>query len=337
MAASCAAGARAQAGFDGRAEVRSEALKLLAVAALFAAGCDSSSTLVPADAYVPLDAPAHPGAGPGGGLLDQLTFAVVGDTRPMNIDDTANYPAATVRAIFGDVAADPAQPRFAVTTGDYMFASATGGQVDPQLDQYLAARAAYGGLVYPAMGNHECTGYTDSNCGPSGRDNEPPNYLEFVARMAQPIGELHPYFIERFAAMDGSWTAKLIFVAANAWDATQQAWFERVLAEPTTYTFVVRHEPPESDTAPGVGPTTIALAKTPPTLLITGHTHTYQHVPAYREIIVGNGGAPLSSSLNFGYVIVARQSDGTLQITEKDYQSLAVVDQFAVNPDGTVH
>jgi len=312
-------------------------LSRFALALLVVAGCDSTSLPPPADAYVPLDAPAHPGAGPGGGLLDQLTFAVVGDTRPANVDDTAGYPTAIVQTIFGDVAADPAQPRFAVTTGDYMFATVDGGQVDPQLDAYLGARAAYNGVVYPAMGNHECNGYTDSNCGPSGMDHEPPNYLEYLSRMVMPIGEGRPFFIERFAAVDGSWTAKFIFIAANAWDASQQAWLDAVLTEPTTYTFVVRHEPPDSNTAPGVEPTTLTLARFPLTMLITGHTHTYQHVPAYREIIVGNGGAPLTSAYNYGYVIVARQSDGTLQVTSKDYQTLATVDQFSVNPDGTLH
>jgi hypothetical protein len=313
-------------------------LKRFAVALFLVASCDSSSSLPPpVDAYQPLDAPAHPGAGPGGGLLDQLSFAVVGDTRPANLDDTAGYPTAIVQTIFGDVAADPAQPRFAVTTGDYMFASVTGGQVDPQLAAYLAARAAYSGVVYPAMGNHECNGYTDSNCGPNGKDHEPANYMEFIARMAMPIGEARPYYIERFAALDASWTAKVIFIAANAWDAAQQAWLDAVLTEPTTYTFVVRHEPPDSNTAPGVEPTTLTLAKFPLTMLITGHTHTYQHIPAYREIIVGNGGAPLTSAFDYGYVTVVRQSDGTLQVTSKDYQTLATIDQFSVNPDGTLH
>ncbi len=42
------------------------------------------------------------------------------------------------------------------------------------------------------------------------------------------------------------------------------------------------------------------------TLLIVGHTHEYHHDPRNREIIVGNGGAPLTSGVNYGYVIVAR-------------------------------
>jgi hypothetical protein len=58
-------------------------------------------------------------------------------------------------------------------------------------------------------------------------------------------------------------------------------------------------------------------------------------VPAYREIIVGNGGAPLTSNFNYGYVIVQQQSDGTFEVTSKDYQTLATVDQFNINPDGT--
>jgi hypothetical protein len=69
-------------------------------------------------------------------------------------------------------------------------------------------------------------------------------------------------------------------------------------------------------------------------MLITGHTHSYSHVPAYREIIVGNGGAPLTSSTNYGYVIVSRQPDGTLQTTSYDYMSHAIVEQFSVTPGG---
>jgi Calcineurin-like phosphoesterase len=315
-------------------------LKVLVVTALLAGvGCDSSSQAPPppGDAYQALDAPGHAGAGPGGGLLDQLTFAVVGDTRPANVDDTAGYPTPIVGQIWTDVAADPAQPRFALTSGDYMFASTTGGQVDPQLDAYLGARAAYTGVVYPAMGNHECNGYTDSNCGPNNKDGEPDNYAEFMSRMVMPLGETRPYYIERFAATDGSWSAKFIFVAANAWDATQNAWVNLMETEPTTYTFVIRHEPPESNTAPGVDPTTLILARFPLTMLITGHTHTYQHIPAYREILVGNGGAPLTGAYNYGFVIVQQQADGTLQVTSKDYQSLAAIDQFTINPDGTAH
>jgi len=303
------------------------------VFAAWLAGCGSPAPVVP-DAYVPLDAPDHAGAGPGGGILDDLRFAVVGDTRPANLDDTAGYPTAIVQQIWAGVEAETPRTAFAITTGDYMFASTGGSQVGPQLDLYLGARATYSGIVYPALGNHECNGYTKSNCGPGGIDGAPPNYTQFLDRMLGPIGEARPYFIERFAASDGSWTAKLVFVAGNAWTDAHAQWLELVLGEPTTYTFVIRHEQHDADTAPGVGPSQQIIAKYPLTLMIVGHSHTYRHIPAYREIIVGNGGAPLTSSTNYGYVIVARQPDGTIQVTSSDYQSHASVDQFSVTANG---
>lgn len=52
------------------------------------------------DAWIPLDAPAHPGAGNGGGQLDELRFAIIGDTRPANLDDTAHYPSDVVGQIW---------------------------------------------------------------------------------------------------------------------------------------------------------------------------------------------------------------------------------------------
>jgi len=288
---------------------------------LAAAACRSSTP--PADAPGP-DAYVAP--------LADLSFAVVGDTRPANLDDTANYPTDVAKQIWMDVEAEGVP--FAVTTGDYMFASTTGTQVGPQLDLYLGARAMFSGTVYPAMGNHECNGYTASNCGPGGKDGNPPNYEQFMARMIMPLGEVHPFYAVRFAAPDGSWTAKLVFIAGNAWTDLQATWLDKVLAEPTTYTFAIRHEPHYSNTAPAVDPSTTILAKHPLTMLITGHTHSYSHVPAYREIIVGNGGAPLTSSTNYGYVIVARQPDGTLQTTSYDYASHAIVEQFSVTPEG---
>jgi hypothetical protein len=217
-----------------------------------------------------------------------------------------------------------------------MFASTDGSEQGPQLDLYLNARTAFTGMVYPAMGNHECTGYTASNCGPASRDGTTANYTQFLARMVMPIGETQPYYIERFAAMDGSWSAKAVVIAANAWNATQQAWLDHVLGEPTTYTFVVRHEAHYSNTAPGVDGSAPILAAHPLTLLIVGHTHSYEHVPAYREIVVGNGGAPLTSSTDYGYVMVARRADATLQVTSYAYTTHAIVEQFAITPAGVL-
>ncbi|HTR50992.1 MAG TPA: metallophosphoesterase [Kofleriaceae bacterium] len=308
-----------------------------AACVLTLAACGSSSVASPPiDAYVDLDAPARPGAGPGGGLLDTLDFAVIGDCRPANLDDTPNYPTAVATQIFADVQAEVPQPAFAVTTGDYMFASTGGTEAAPQLQLYLGARAGYANAVYPAMGNHECTGYTDSNCGPGGADGDTENYQQYLSQLVAPVGETRPYFIEHFAASDGTWSAKFVFIAGNAWNQYQAAWLDLALAEPSTYTFAVRHEPHYSETAPGVDPSTQILARHPLTMLLTGHTHSYDHVQAYKEIIVGNGGAPLNSGYDYGYVIIALQPDGTLQVTSYDYMTHATVDQFAINPDGSL-
>jgi hypothetical protein len=310
-------------------------MRLLVVVGVLA-GCGHSTSVASDAPPALLDAPTNDGAGPGGGLLTDLRFAVVGDTRPANLDDTANYPTPIVSAIWADVEAEVPHPLFAVSTGDYMFASTAGSQQGPQLDAYLGARATFHGVAYAAMGNHECNGFTSSNCGPGGNDGEPANYLLFLSKLVAPIGELRPYYLERFAAWDGSWSAKFVFIAANAWNQTQSNWLEAALSEPSTYTFVIRHEPDDAN-APGVDPSTTILAKHPLTLLIVGHTHTYRHTPALRQIIVGNGGAPLTSSMNYGYVIVARNPDGTLEVTSRDYQTLAIVDQFTVMLDGTSH
>lgn len=305
----------------------------LLVFALIAA-CRSPTQPEVVDAWQPLDAPATLGPGKGGGLLGELRFAIIGDTRPANLDDTAHYPTDIVRQIWTAVEAEKPYPAFAVTTGDYMFASTKTHEQVPQLDLYLGARTAYHGMVYPAIGNHECTGYTKSNCGPGASDGSPENYTAYLQRMVEPIGEYQPYYVERFAATDGSWTAKFVFVAANAWSTAQDSWLDRTLSEPTTYTFVVRHEAHDAETAPGVAPSATIMTRHPLTMLIVGHTHTYQHIPAYREIIVGNGGAPLTSGMNYGYVIVARGPDGQLTITSYDYATHDTVDQFAITADG---
>ena len=45
-----------------------------------------------------------------------------------------------------------------MATGDYQFANPTGSQGSAQVDLYMTARAKYSATLFPAMGNHECTG-----------------------------------------------------------------------------------------------------------------------------------------------------------------------------------
>ena len=273
----------------------------------------------------------------GGGQISDLRFAVVGDTRPPSADDTAQYPTAVITKIWQDVQAENPHPQFAISTGDYMFASTFKTQQQAQLNLYMTARGAFSGLLYPAMGNHECTGATDSNCGPGARDGVTANMTDFITTMLHPIGVSTPYYEEHFAATDHSWTAKLVVVACNAWSTTQSSWLTTALSEATTYTFVVRHESADALTSTPTPPCTESqtiINAHPLTLLIVGHTHTYRHYASDREIIVGNGGAPLTTGMNYGYVIVSRNASGTLTVTAYDYMTHAVLDTFTIQASG---
>jgi hypothetical protein len=269
-----------------------------------------------------------------------FSFAVIGDTRPPNEDDVSGYPTGVITGIWHDVETFSPHPDFAVSTGDYVFANPNPqgtmtSTVDAQLDLYLGARAQFTNAVFAAMGNHECTGATASNCGPGNQFGLTPNYSEFMKRMLAPYGITKPYYAYEFAAGDGSWTAKLVVIAANAWDNGQSTWLDEELGHPTTYTFIVRHEGTTADTAPGVTPSEAIIAAHPFTLKIVGHTHTYAHDTKDHELICGNGGAPLTSGANYGYAILTRQPSGAIQVTEYDYSTNRAVDMWSVNPDGS--
>ena len=307
-------------------------MKYILCIALVACGGSSKS---PGDGGISLEAGPQPDAARTYGPT--FRFAVVGDTRPPMQDDVAAYPTDIITKIWADVQAQSPRPDFAISTGDYMFAT-TNHQpltIDPQLNLYLGARAQYANAVFAALGNHECTGATDSNCGPGSRDGVTPNYTAFMTRLLGPYGITLPYYAFEFAATDASWTAKLVVIAANAWSPTQQAWLDGELARPTTYTFVVRHESATANTAPGVTPSETSISAHPVTLRIVGHTHKYDHLSTSGEVIVGNGGAPIVTAGYYGYVIVERLPTGTIQVTSYDYQSNAIRDQWRINADGS--
>jgi hypothetical protein len=267
--------------------------------------------------------------------VDVLRFAIVGDTRPAMIDDTAGYPTAVIQKIWQDVEVHSPKPYFAVMTGDYVFAKPFGSEAGPQFDKYLQARSAFSNVAFPAMGNHECTGGTASNCGPGTTDGVTVNYTTFLQKMLAPIGKSDPYYTINVNGTGGAWTAKFVFVAANAWTQTQATWLAAELAKPTTYTFVVRHEGSSATTAPGVTPSAQIMAQHPYTLLLAGHTHTFSYSKTGREVITGNGGAPLTGTINYGYVIAEQRADGAIVFDARDYATNAVFKTFAVKADGT--
>lgn len=280
------------------------------------------------NACAPLSPPA--------GARERLRFAIVGDTRPASLDDTAGYPTAVIDAIFSDIAALDPPPGFVTGTGDYVFASPDGNEAAAQLDLYLEARARFPGTFLPAMGNHECTGATASNCGLGNKDGITRSYTAFLERMVHPLHEVAPYYAVELAATDRSWTSKVVVVAANAWDATQASWLDAALSVPTTYTFVVRHEPLEATAAPGTLPSELIIEQHPLTLEICGHTHSYAH--HRNRVVMGNGGAPLTGAKGFGYGLVQQRADGAILVDEVDYQTGETdpAFHFAVAPDGSV-
>jgi hypothetical protein len=272
--------------------------------------------------------------GAAGGSVSRLFFAVVGDTRPASEDDTSGYPTTIIEKIFTDVAALTPQPSFIVSTGDYQFASTTGSESLPQIELYLSARAKFPGVQFPAMGNHECNGYTASNCGSGNTDGVTPNYTNFMSKLLSGIST-SPYYAIKVNATDGSWTSKFVFIAANAWDSTQESWLDSTLATSTTYTFVIRHEANEASTAPGTTPSEAIVTKHPLTLEICGHTHTYSH--SGNRIVFGNGGAPMTGSGDFGFGTIQQRSDGAIVVDDVDYQTGAADPSFhfVVTPTGT--
>jgi hypothetical protein len=279
--------------------------------------------------------------GADGGTLSRLLFAVVGDTRPATVDDTGGYPTDVVTAIYAGIRGLDPRPAMVVATGDYLFASARPrageSQAGPQLDIYMQARARFPGPLFPALGNHECTGATSSNCGPGGADGVTANYSAFLEKMLAPIGKTAPYYTVEVAAPDAAWTAKFVFVAANAWSRDEESWLDAALARPSTYTFVVRHEPASATAAPGVVPSEAVMARRPYTLAIVGHSHTYgRERGAPRQVLVGNGGAPLASK-DYGFAVFSQRPDGAIEVDMLQWQTLGVDPSFhfAVRPDGS--
>jgi hypothetical protein len=273
-----------------------------------------------------------------GGTASRLYFAIIGDTRPASNDDTAGYPTPIITKIFTDIGTMSPSPPFSVSTGDYMFASASGNESAPQLDAYLGARAKFPGKEFPTMGNHECTGATASNCGTGNTDGVTTNMQNYLSKFLATIGKTQVYYEIDVNAPDSSWTSKFLFVAGNAWDQGQATWLDQAMSRATTYTFVIRHEPADATTAPGVGPSEAIMAKHPYTLAIVGHSHKYASSAGPKAILIGNGGAPMTSGQNYGFGIVSQRADGALAVDEIDYQT-GLMDpsfHFVMKADGTL-
>jgi len=331
-----------------------KALGMVLGVAVVLGAADSSEQVGPVAPIPPppvILAPIRLGVGPSGGTLQTLSFAITGNTRPPTEDNISGYPTSVITKIWQDIRAASPAPAFAIGTGDYMFA---GPQHKPgtqatQLGYYMTARGAFGNAFFPAMGNHECDGATADNCSACGTSCtnvggtcvggvcQTPNYSQFASTMLAPIGQTLPYYSVHINGIGNAWTSKFVFVACNAWSPAQATWLASELSTNTTYTFVIRHESASATTAPCLSGTGSNNAGTimsahPYTMLITGHTSTYAHYSDQKEIVVGNGGAPLEGNANYGYVIAQQQSNRSIQFQAFDAQSNAVIDRFTVTP-----
>ena len=105
---------------------------------------------------------------------------------------------------------------------------------------------------------------------------------------------------------------------------------------------------------PGVAGVDALLVQYPYTLLLVGHTHNYGHFttyfpgtlacgsscpPASKAVVIGTGGAPLSSSkYDYGYGLFSQRCDGAIVVDEYDYMTGATDSyfHFVVTADGTI-
>jgi hypothetical protein len=269
-----------------------------------------------------------------GGQLAALDFGLVGDTRPPIYDDLAGYPTQIIGTIFTDIADVSPPISFAVSTGDYMFALTTS---TTQAQLYVDAGSFFPGPVFPAMGNHECDLALDNgNC--FGQNTTDANFEAYLTVILPGFGlpSTNAYFMVVYSSSDTTnpWTAKFIYTAPNAWDDGQLSWFTEALAIPTTYTFVVRHEPTSnSGSAPGVAPTDTALTTAAFTLKLTGHSHSYSYDAPNQEVINGLGGAALDTGYTgtYGYVICRQRADNAIQCSQYDYDT----NQISTEPNST--
>ncbi len=271
------------------------------------------------------------------GQLPTLAFGLVGDTRPPFYDLTSDYPSQIIGTIFTDLAQASPPIAFVASTGDYMFADPLFAQAVPQAELYVDAGTFFPGPIFPAMGNHECdSAVTSDNC--FGDDTSDPNFAAYLTVIMTGFGlpSTNPYFMVTYGSSDPTnpWNAKFIYTAANCWDDGQLSWFTAALAVPTTYTFIVRHEPTSNaGGAPGVAPTDTALATAPFTLKLTGHSHSYSYDEANNEVINGLGGAALDTGYTgtYGYVICRQRPDNAIQCSQYDYDT----NQISTEPNST--
>ncbi len=262
-----------------------------------------------------------------GGTVQRLWFAVTGDTRPGDCDETDRYPTETITTIAR--AMKGLHVQFGLDLGDHMFVcDGSAAAARTQMQNYMGAIAQGPSTFWMTMGNHECGHLRKwGGCTPG-----TPGDANFDAYM-QALGRPMPWYAIDVRTSQG--LARFVFVADDAWCEAQRDWLERVLADADAharYTIVLRHHPMSGPRA-GYGDIAQAILRHKYTLILTAHLHTYRHDPGElsgRTAIVGVGGGPSDSPPGFGTVL--QNKDGTLTFVMRDLAGNPVGEPWTVAP-----
>ena len=249
-------------------------------------------------------------------------------TRPQIID-----------AIFTDVAALSPMPSFVVSTGDYQFASTTGSRAGAAARPLRRGRGAkYPGALFPAMGNHECTGADrlELRYRQRGRHHHELHDVPVEApRAHRPDLAVLRHQHQRLRRLVDREVRlhrrERLGRRARRRGSTRRSASPR----PTRSSFATRR--PTRPRRRGSPRREAIIAKHPYTLEHRRATRTRTGTSRPKEVLFGNGGAPLSGSGNYGYGIFSQQSDGTIAVDAIDYAT-GLADgtfHFAVKADGT--
>ncbi len=240
--------------------------------------------------------------------VDHLFFAMTGDTRPHDCDQTQLYPKDQIAQVAAGMAKVGAQ--FAVDLGDHMFVcNGSLQEAHAQMGLYMDAIKAFPQPFFMTMGNHECG---QGRCATSGGDANMDAFLEAL----KPVSAL-PYY--SFDVKTARGLAVFVVAADDAWDSTEAQWLEATLARAdaeATYTFVARHHPIDG---PRNGNTAVVntVLGHHYSLILTAHDHVYRRSTGAngRAVVVGLGGA---SNRDVGFGTVLEKPSGELSFVQYD-------------------
>ena len=241
-----------------------------------------------------------------------MHFAVMGDCRPANYVNTASgaaaaYPTQIITRIFSEIVGR--NPDFALFSGDMVYTvnPPDGTAAGAQIDLFLSARNQLDRPFAAALGNHE--------------DSDGVDVPVFQQKLGQPL----TYFGFTIHTQKGD--VRFTVPDDTYWDSRQLTWVQSELSSSAPYHIVLKHYPSDSTEN---DETTFKqlIAQYPPTLILEGHSHTYDK-PHPNEMVLGTAGAPLANSApGYGYAIVDQLSSGKFQVSVYDEGTNALTDQW---------